>query len=457
MRDMVAGKSPVHTFRPHMTIPLRRSLTTLTLVFVMFFNVSGGAFTTESLIVSAGPGLGLLILILIPLLWSLPETLIVGELASMLPEEGGYYRWVYRAFGPFWAFQNGWWTWMYSLVDMAIYPVLFNQYLAFFVPGIDATVQWVISLTVIWSATAINLRGAGKVGSVSVVTGLFVLLTFLALAIAAAPRMTHVPWEPFSSAGVGGLGGIGVGLSIALWNYIGWDNASTLQGEVKDASRSYPKALAITLPLVMLAYLVPLTAALGASDWTQWREGGWPDIARMSAGVLGEPLAICLAIAGMLSAMSLFNALLLAYSRIPFAMARDGMLPAMLSRSDSRGVPRNAILVSAVCYSAFALLSFAHLVVADVLLYSMALFLEFGALIALRTKEPGLRGAFRIPLGTGGVIVLASLPVMVLLLVTGIELTDGEYGAPAIAGALAAAALGPLVYRVTSGRRTQVR
>ena len=69
---------------------LRRSLTTLTLVFVMFFNVSGGAFTTESLIVGTGPGLGLLILVLVPLLWSLPETLIVAELASMLPEEGGY-------------------------------------------------------------------------------------------------------------------------------------------------------------------------------------------------------------------------------------------------------------------------------------------------------------------------------------------------------------------------------
>lgn len=434
-------------------IPLRRSLTTLTLVFVMFFNVSGGAFTTESLIISAGPGLGLLILVLIPLLWSLPETLIVAELASMLPEEGGYYRWVYRAFGPFWAFQNGWWTWMYSLVDMAIYPVLFNQYLTFFVPGISPAAQWIVSLAVIWVATAVNLRGAGKVGSISVVTGSFILLTFLALAIAAVPRMTHAPWEPFTNIQAGGLSGLGVGLSIALWNYIGWDNASTVQGEVANASRTYPRALAVTLPLVTLGYLVPLTTTLGASDWTQWREGGWPEIARMSAGVFGGPLAICLAIAGMLSAVSLFNALLLVYSRIPFAMARDGLLPEMLARSDSRGTPRNAVLVSAVCYSVFALLPFAHLVVADVLLYSMALFLEFAALIALRRNEPELRGVFRIPLGTRGVIALAALPVTVLLVVTGIELTDSEYGAPAIAGALAAAALGPFVYRFVARAR----
>src|SRR5437868_4828196 len=111
---------------------LPRGIGTLGLVFVLFFSTSGGPYTTETLIHSVGPGLGLLILALVPLAWSVPEALIVGELASMLPEEGGYYRWVDRAFGRFWAFQNGWLTWMYSLVDMAIYPVLFNQYFGIF-------------------------------------------------------------------------------------------------------------------------------------------------------------------------------------------------------------------------------------------------------------------------------------------------------------------------------------
>ncbi|HVF39078.1 MAG TPA: APC family permease [Gemmatimonadaceae bacterium] len=436
-----------------MRIPLRRSLTTLSLVFVIFFNVSGGAFTTESLIISAGPGLGLLILILVPILWSIPETLIVAELGSMLPEEGGYYRWVYRAFGPFWAFQNGWLTWMYSLVDMAIYPVLFNQYLSFFFPGLDDLTQWIISLAVIWTATAVNLRGAGRVGRSSVLTGGFILGTFLLLTLAAIPNITHAPWEPFTKPGIEGIGGLGVGLSIALWNYIGWDNASTVQGEVVDATRSYPRALAIALPLIAIGYLVPLSATLGATDWTQWKEGGWPDIARMSAGSLGEVIAVCLAIAGMLSAISLFNALLLSYSRIPLAMADDGFLPTAMGQVDSRGTPRNAVLASAICYSVFAALSFAHLVVADVLLYSMALFLEFAALIAIRRNEPELRGAFRIPLGTRGVALLASLPVMVLLVVTVLELQDGEYGAPAVIAAILAAALGPLMFRVADRNR----
>src|SRR6188508_2177664 len=147
-----------------------RAIGTLGLVFVLFFSTSGGPYTTETLIHSVGPGLGLLILIVVPLIWSLPEVLIVGELASMLPEEGGYYRWVDRAFGRFWAFQNGWLTWMYSLVDMAIYPVLFIQYLRYFV-ALDPRLEWIVALAVIWGATWINLRGSVRVGLTSIVAG----------------------------------------------------------------------------------------------------------------------------------------------------------------------------------------------------------------------------------------------------------------------------------------------
>jgi amino acid transporter len=435
---------------------LRRTLTTLPLVFILYFSTSGGAFTTETLVHEVGPGMALLILFLVPLVYSTPEVLIVGELASMLPLEGGYYRWVQRAFGNFWAVQNGWLTWMYSLVDMAIYPVLFNQYLAYFAPSFGLRVRWLIALAVIWSATAINLRGAKRVGGFSVAAGSFILIAFTVLAVAALPRVGHVPWRPFAAPGRDGAAGLAVGLSIALWNYIGWDNASTAQGEVLDASRAYPRALAFALPLVIAGYFVPLLSSLGSTDWRTWTEGGWPEIARaaLGGGRAGTVLATLIALAGMVSAVALFNALLLSYSRVPFVVAADGFLPSPLARTDARGTPRNAVLVSAIIYSVFVLIPFSSLVVADVLLYSLALSLEFASLVMLRAREPDLRGAFRIPVGTRGVAVLATFPMLVLLLVIVLSFKDGEFGVPALVGTAVAIVAGPLVYgsRRSAGR-----
>ena len=417
---------------------LRRSLTTLPLIFVIFFNVSGGAFTLEGLVAGTGPGFALLILLAIPIVWSLPEVLIIGELGSMLPEEGGYYRWVRRAFGPFWAFQNGWYTWLYSLVDMAIYPALLNQYLAWFVPGLSAGARFAIALVMIWGAAAINLRGALPVGRVSVAIGAFVLGAFTLVAIFALPHVTHAPWHPMLKPGQGAGAGLAVGLSTALWNYIGWDNSSTVGGEVADAGRTYPKALAYALPIVALGYFIPLLPALGATDWTTWSDGSWPAIARAATGSAGVVLAPLLAIAGMLSALALFNALLLVYTRIPLAMSLDGLLPSILGRTDARGTPAVAIVVSAAIYSVFAIVPFGNLVVADAIFYAAALMLEFASLIRIRVREPALRGPFRIPLGAAGVAVLAFVPFLVFCAVIVISFQDGEYGYASAAAATVA-------------------
>jgi amino acid transporter len=133
-------------------------------------------------------------------------------------------------------------------------------------------------------------------------------------------------------------------------------------------------------------------------------------------------------------------------------MAIDDLLPAALGRTDDRGTPRNSVLLSAICYSFFVLVPFGRLVVADVLLYSLALFLEFGALVRLRKTEPNLRGAFRIPLGRRWVGLLAAIPMIVLAGVVAMSFRDGEYGVPAVIGAAVAIALGPVMYKLAMRR-----
>jgi amino acid transporter len=331
--------------------------------------------------------------------------------------------------------------------------VLVNQYLKWFFPALDSRAQWIIALAVIWSAAGINLRGALRVGRVSIVAGGFVLAAFAVLAVCAIPHIGHSPFHPFTKPG-GSVGtGLAVGLSTALWNFIGWDNASTVQGEVVDASRSYPRALWIALPLVTLVYLVPVLPALASTDLTMWKEGGWPDIAMAVAGKAGPFVAAFVAVAGLVSALALFNALLMSYSRIPLTMAEDGLLPAALARTDRRGTPRNAVLASAVCYSVFVLLPFGDLVVADVFLYAVALMLEFGSLIKLRRSEPGLRGVFRIPAGVGVVTALALMPATILVAVIWLSLRDGEIAAPALIGSVIGLLVGVGLYFVLQRSR----
>ena len=102
----------------------------LPLVLLLFFNVSGGAYGLEDLVGSSGAGMALVLLIVTPLLWSVPVAYMVAELASAMPVQGGYYAWVKKGLGPLWGFQEGWWSWLNSFIDMAIYPVLFAEYLS---------------------------------------------------------------------------------------------------------------------------------------------------------------------------------------------------------------------------------------------------------------------------------------------------------------------------------------
>ena len=436
---------------PVSTIGRRPALLGLgSLVAVMYFIVSGGPFGLEGLVGSVGKTLALVLLVATPLVYSVPEALLVGELASMLPLEGGYYQWVKRAFGPFWGFWNGWLSWAYSLLDRAIYPLLLLQYLRFFAPGLSRVESWVIACAMIWGATWLNLRGTRVVGWASGVFVALVLAPFGVLTVFATARWLSpghgatLLAAPVPIAGTSLFGALGIGVSQAIWNYSGWDNASTFSGEIDNASSTYPRALIRTVPLVTAVYLVTIIPVLAVTQAEAWTDGAWPDLA---ATLAGPWLGAWLAAAGMVSAFALFNALLLAYSRIPLVLAQDGLLPKALARTDAHGVPRNAVLVSAVAYSIFAVIPFGGLLAGDVLLYTAALALEFAALLKLRRSEPELRGAFRVPLPIAGLATLAALPIVLSVGAAILAIRSEEIGLPGVLAAVGLALVGPLWYR----------
>src|SRR5205085_14876 len=159
---------------------VRKKLNPLQLAAVIFLTVSGGPYGLEPLINDAGKNASLILLIVTPLLWDIPTIFVVLELNSLMPVTGGYYQWVKRALGLRFAFYEGWWTWLYTFADLAIYPVLFVQYLSFFFPEIEAY-KIPVCLLIIWASAFINILGIVPVGKISVVLSVVVLLPFLLL------------------------------------------------------------------------------------------------------------------------------------------------------------------------------------------------------------------------------------------------------------------------------------
>jgi amino acid transporter len=396
-------------------------LTLWPLVAATFFMVSGGTYGTEEIVSGAGYGHGILILLFLPVLWCLPTAFMIGELSSALPEEGGYYAWVRRGLGNFWGFQEAWLSLAASIFDMAIYPTLFVFYLKQMSPWFGVGNHGVLAgLFVVVTCAALNLAGIRVVGITSL--WLFFLLSapfavIVVLAPTRAGALAAAPHATEASAGLGLLGGV----LVAMWNYMGWDNASTIAQEVERPQRTYPKAMIAAVILVSLTYVLPFAAVyfMGVPATAFAEDGSWATVAGLVGGkVVGfEWLRFLVVLGGMMSAFGMFNALVMSYSRLPLAMARDGMLPKIFAKTSARTqAPWVAIIACATCWALCLGLGFKRLVTLDIMLYGAALMLEFVTLVALRIREPHLKREFRVPGGLVGAILVGVFPLALLMI-----------------------------------------
>lgn len=447
----------------------RRAMTGVALLFTVFCCVSGGPYGLEGAIGEAGPGIALALILLLPLIWALPDALTSCELGAAIPVEGGYVIWVRRAMGEFAGFLNAWWTWIYTLVDATLYPVLFATYLTqvarqiwgdswgvvrelavpigpSFTFEVDP-VQWGIAAAVILIFAWLNHRGTRLVGLTSIGLALAILIPFaLFVGIGAFRWLTEggrsIPLT-FPADAENFRASLATGLAIVMWNYLGWDALSTIAEEVEDPARNYPRALLIGLVLVTSAYLFPTVVGLAfVPDASLWVEGAWPMIAER---IGGPPLMVLIILGGLVAPIALFTASLLASSRVPLVLAEARFLPAPFRTIHARyGTPSVAIWFSAGVFLILATKTFQELIQLNVLMYSCALVLETAALLVLRAKEPDLPRPFRIP---GGWPVLA----LVFILPVGtagtlVYLSILEEGWQSLTLTWIAIASGPIVY-----------
>ncbi|MCH8867799.1 MAG: APC family permease [Proteobacteria bacterium] len=401
----------------------KHDLSTFTVVFMIFCLCAAGAYGIEEMIPAAGPGLTLVMLMVLPFVWSTPLGLVASELGSAIPEEGGFYKWVQRACGEFWGFQAGWWRTISIYFDNTIYVVLAGSYTASVI-DLTPVEEYLFKASIIVCFTYINLRGIKDVGAVSTVISILVMIAFAMVAVFGFANWQSNPFVPFIPPDQTLFQSIGAGIAIGIWMYSGYESMSTMAGELKDP-QVIPKATLITVPLIMAVYILPTMGGLASiGSWSDWAtEGGlsYSDVVAAYVPALG----IVFVVVAVLANFSLFNTYITSGSRGFFALAEDNLAPKVLVKcSKDRGVPYIAVLSLGVFALFACMFPFEVIVVVDVILFISAYILIFISACILRIREPDLKRPFKVPLGTKGFIAMCIPPVLIAFLALFINGTD---------------------------------
>lgn len=415
-------------------------------VWVMYSYCTGGPFGLEDMVTTSGPGMTLIYLLVLPVFWCIPVSLVSAELTTAMPVEGGFYRWVRAAFGDFWGFLAGWWNWSASFLLGGVYAVLFTDYLGFYFPQLVGWRHYLVSVTVVAAITYINVRGIDLVGKFATAMGIFILLPVIVLCVTGLAKWQHNPFVPVVPPHGPVYQVFGVGLALGLWLYSGYEQLSTVAEEVENPQRTYPRALALMVPMSIATYFLPTVVCLAAlGHWQNWHTRYFSDAAQL----IGGPwLGTWITIAAIVTNLSLLNGTVLTSTRMPFAMAEDGYLPKALTRVHPRyGTPWIAIIASAVVYGLLAV----HTVTQIISIYNWlriaTTVMTVLAAWKLRRTMPDMARPFRIPGGGFGLGCVVILP----LIMSAVALIGADpYGR--IWGPLALA-LGFAAYGLVAGLR----
>jgi amino acid transporter len=250
----------------------------------------------------------------------------------------------------------------------------------------------------------------------------------------------------------------GVGLALGVWLYSGYEQLSTVAEEVENPSRTFPRALALVVPLSIATYFLPTFASLAALDnWQQWHG----DYFSVAAKLIGGPLlGAWVALAAMVTNAALLNSTVLATTRMPFALAEDKFLPRFLTRAHPRyGTPAVSIIISGAIYAAFAMFSLTQLITVYAWLRVATSVMTVLSAWKLRQLTPELPRSFVIPGGRNGLVYAVAAPVLLGILATAGSIADSVHRSNyrVMLCAPAAILLGPLALKISKWRQRSSR
>jgi amino acid transporter len=380
-------------------------------VALLFGYCAGGPFAFESMISTSGPGLALTFLLVVPLLFAVPIALATAEMTTLMPVEGGFYRWSRAALGNFWGFQCGWWNWTGTFLMSASYGVAMADYLDFWLPLHSWVEHWAVAFVFLLLVASLNMLGIHLVGKLTLILLLIMAVPLVVLVVLGFHHAHFNPFQPFFPTGKPWQGAFGVGLALALWSYAGYEQLSTVIEEVENPARNFPIGLAIVVPLAIAIYVVTLAAGLAAlGNWREWETGYLVTAGRL---IGGNALGTAIFMAAVICNFVLLDSTVLSVTRIPLTMAEDGYFhPGLGKISERFGTPVRSILLSTAFCAALAFFTVPQLIGVYAwtrMATSTQTVLSFWQ---LRRKYPDTPRSFRVPGGTVGALVVVLAPTL---------------------------------------------
>jgi amino acid transporter len=366
-----------------------RKLNAIALAVIVFYKVSGGPFGCEPTVQAAGPLGAIVGFILFPILWCIPEALVTAELGSAYPEPSGAIAWVEEAFGSKAGLLCGYFHYISGATDNAIYPSLLLEYIAAYYAMDDdywyenPWLRFGLAVAITTILSFVNYTGLEIVGKVSIVVCIVSMSPFIMLCIMGLPRLQPRRWLVQSKDPIEWR----LLLNNLFWNLNSFDAGANFAGEVQDPATVFPRAMFLSIFLVVISYLLPLLAALGATEPDQeaWVAGYFTTV---STAIAGPWLGMWLVFAAAVSNIALFEAELSGDSYCLLGMADRGLIPKVFTKRDAHfDTPVNGIILGTFIIIALSVANFEQLVEMLNFAYSLSLLMELAAFVKLRISH----------------------------------------------------------------------
>jgi APA family basic amino acid/polyamine antiporter len=392
---------------------LVRSLTLVPAAAIILANIIGtGVFVKASVMTCnvGSPGMVLTVWLVAGLL-TLCGALVYAELGAMMPRSGGEFHYIGRAFGRRMGFLYGWTKTIALGASAAALAIVFVVFLNDLTGGkLPPLAVKTLPLLIIVVATGINLLSARSNGiTATVLTAVKIaLVLFVGLG---AFFLANGDWGNFSLGGAEGtcagvpesaklgIRGFGAAMLGALWGYNGWAVIAAMGGEIKNPGRTIPRALiGGTLSVILLYLLVNAAYFYVLSPIEVASVSPSSSVASEAASRFFGPWVAALMSAGlMISAYGTLHTTMLAGPRVPFALARAGMLPEAMARISTNGVPAVAIIIVGL-WSIVLGATGTFDILTDMYIFVLWIFfgLSGAAVMILRQREPDAERPYRV-------------------------------------------------------------